>query len=140
MSRRTWAVESEIFWRLATHCILWTGCPLTAPADSDLVHHIYTSGSTGTPKAVSVTHRALRSYTTEKLRIHRIDSASRVLLCSAHTWDPCIGDIASTLAAGAVLCVVPRAYLVNSLADAIFETAASHVMVTPSLWSLVASQ
>ena len=73
------------------------------PSASDLSHHVYTSGSTGTPKAVSVTHGALLNYAREKCRVHGIDRGARVLLASAHTWDPCLGDVFSTLGVGAVL-------------------------------------
>ena len=72
-------------------------CPITARS---LCHHIYTSGSTGAPKAVSVSHLAMRAYAQEKVRVHGIEPSSRVLVTSAHTWDPCIGDVLSTLAAG----------------------------------------
>ncbi|KAL3918508.1 MAG: hypothetical protein SGPRY_005990 [Prymnesium sp.] len=74
---------------------------LSAVRSSELSHHIYTSGSTGEPKAVSVSHGALLSYAWEKARVHRVDVTSRVMVASAHTWDPCLGDIGSTLAVAA---------------------------------------
>ena len=70
------------------------------PPPGALCHHIYTSGSTGLPKAVSVTHGALASYGREKARTQRVGGASRVLVASAHTWDPAVGDVPSTLAVG----------------------------------------
>ena len=59
----------------------------------------------------------LRAYGWAKIEAHAIRAGcSRILLVSAHTWDPCIGDVFSTLAAGATLCVVPRAQLLQDLA------------------------
>ncbi|KAL1519974.1 hypothetical protein AB1Y20_023458 [Prymnesium parvum] len=113
--------------------------PLPSLCAADMSHHIYTSGSTGAPKAVSVTHRALLNYSREKPRVHQLEPASRVLVASAHTWDPCLGDVASTLAAGASLCVASRAYVVNNLAECLSRLEATHVCVTPSLWSLLAA-
>jgi acyl-CoA synthetase (AMP-forming)/AMP-acid ligase II/ankyrin repeat protein len=62
---------------------------------------------------------------------------SRVLIASAHTWDPCIGDVLSTLAAGATLCTAPRAQLLQSLGATIRALGVTHVCATPSLWSLL---
>ena len=64
-------------------------------------------------------------------------SASRVLLASAHTWDPCIGDTLSTLAAGATLCTAPRAQLLQALGGTMQALQVTHVCATPSLWSLL---
>ena len=107
------------------------------PSGSSLCHLIYTSGSTGRPKAVAVRHAALHAYCAAKLRAHAIDGRARVLLASAHTWDPCLGDVFSTLAAGALLCTAPRAALVHELGHTLEATACTHVCLTPSLWSLV---
>ena len=69
-------------------------------------HAIYTSGSTGKPKAVLVQHASLVSYCLAKASAHKIDAHSRVLLASAFVFDPNLGDVFSTLIAGATLCVV----------------------------------
>ena len=47
-----------------------------------------------------MTHGALASYGREKARTQRVGGASRVLVASAHTWDPAVGDVPSTLAVG----------------------------------------
>lgn len=69
-----------------------------AHSSDDVCHIIYTSGSTGEPKGVVVEHRSLIAYMVQKAVIHNVTSESRVLLVSAHTWDPSLGDIFSTLA------------------------------------------
>ena len=85
----------------ASSATLTQGISCLPPSTArSLCHHIYTSGSTGAPKAVSVSHLAMRAYAQEKIRVHGIEPSSRVLVTSAHTWDPCIGDVLSTLAAG----------------------------------------
>ena len=112
---------------------------LGAASASELSHVIYTSGSTGSPKGVACERRALEAYARAKLASHRIDAGSRVLLCSAHTWDPCIGDVLSTAMAGALLCCAPRGHLVHDMAGAIAALGATHACATPSLFSLMAS-
>lgn len=69
-----------------------------AHSSDSVCHIIYTSGSTGEPKGVAVEHRSLIAYMKQKVLIHNVTSESRVLLVSAHTWDPSLGDIFSTLA------------------------------------------
>ena len=100
-------------------------------------HVIYTSGTTGHPKGVVCSHRGLLHYCRAKVKAHSITSASRVLLVSAHTWDPCIGELISTLLEGATLCVGPRGLIVQDLALALQRSRASHVLATPGLWSML---
>ena len=66
-------------------------------SSDDVCHIIYTSGSTGEPKGVVVEHRSLIAYMKQKVLVHNVTRDSRVLLVSAHTWDPSLGDIFSTL-------------------------------------------
>jgi len=120
---------------------------LPLPQPDDHLHLIYTSGSTGRPKAVLVTHGAMHAYARAKSNTHGIQPAlsgayasacaSRVLLASAHTWDPCIGDTLSTLAAGATLCTAPRAQLLQAFGGTMQALRVTHVCATPSLWSLL---
>ena len=63
--------------------------------------------------------------------------SSRVLLASAATWDPSLGDVFPTLVAGATLCIAPRAMIVSQLGRALLESRATHVFSTPALWSLI---
>jgi len=105
-----------------------------------LSHIIYTSGSSGSPKGVACPVTALHSYCTAKAAAQSINTASRVLLASAHTWDPCVGDVWSTLSAGGTLCLVSRTALLSSLADSIHATRATHVCATPTLFALMAAE
>ena len=112
----------------------WQGAAL-----SELSHVIYTSGSTGAPKGVACERRALLAYARGKTARHRVGARSRVLLCSAHTWDPCLGDIISTLLVGGALCAAPRGHLVHDLAATVDALQATHLCATPSLLALLAA-
>ena len=59
-------------------------------AAEDPLFILYTSGSTGRPKGVLVQHASVSAYCAAKARAHRISADARVLLASAHTWDPCL--------------------------------------------------
>jgi amino acid adenylation domain-containing protein len=106
----------------------------------DASHIIYTSGSTGQPKGVVCEHGALAHYADAKLRLHGIDADSRVLLVSAATWDPSVGDAFSTLACGGVLVTAPRARLVQELHGVLNEGGVTHVCSTPALWGLLPAE
>jgi len=106
-------------------------------SSTDACHIIYTSGSSGEPKGVVCQHSALFSYCRAKPKAHDIMAGSRVLLCSASTWDPAIGDICSTLVSGAVLCLASRGMVVQDLAGAIQRSKATHILATPALWNLL---
>ena len=105
---------------------------------SDTISHIiYTSGSTGLPKGVMGTHKGLMAYVAGKNASHAITSDARVMLTSTPIWDPCLGDVVSTFCAGACLCIAPRGRLLQDLGGCLCEAAATHVLATPSLWSLL---
>ena len=114
-----------------------TGTGATA-APGLISHIIYTSGSTGLPKGVVCTHSGLANYALAKAATHAIvPGRSRVLLTSAQVWDPCIGDIVSTLVAGGLLCVATRGAILQDLAGCLDRAKVTHVLATPSLWSLM---
>ena len=119
-------------------------------------HIVYTSGTSGSPKGVVCEHAGLLAYMHAKCITHEIlpypetaaESArgqaaergsrpSRVLLTSAATWDPSLGDIFSTLGAGAVLCMAPRAALLSHLRVVLYLSRATHVLTTAPLWDLL---
>eukprot|EP00913_Durusdinium_trenchii_P016567 g15572.t1 len=66
-------------------------------------HIFFTSGSTGRPKGCVVSHGALRSYCLAKTATYGVHETSVILVASAHTFDPSLGDFMSTWAAGGVV-------------------------------------
>ena len=83
---------------------------LFPPAEaSRLMYVCYTSGSSGRPKGVAVTQGALRAYCVANAKTHHIGAHSRVLLTSAVSFDPSIGEAWTALLAGATLCLPSRA-------------------------------
>jgi amino acid adenylation domain-containing protein len=111
--------------------------PARGVAPADLCYIVYTSGTTGNPKGVMVDHCAIAHFAREKVRAHGIAHGARVLVTSGLSWDPWLGDVLSTLAAGATLCLCPRGELLQSLAHVILASKATHITATPALWSLL---
>ncbi|CAE7649537.1 bacC [Symbiodinium microadriaticum] len=63
-----------------------------------------------------------------------ICSSSVVLIASASTFDPSIGDIFATWAVGGTVAVAPRMLFFANLGWAIDRLEVTHVTCTPSLW------
>ena len=61
---------------------------------------------------------------------------TRLMVASAATFDPSVGDVATALSCGACLALVPWHCVMQRLRAAITATAATHIVSTPSLWSL----
>jgi len=125
----------------------------------DVVAHVwYTSGSSGTPKGCVVTHRALAAYALARNAAHGLptrldvtgtadtggeggaDAVPVVLMASAHTFDPCVGDVGSAWVGGAVLALCPKRALPLVLGQCLRDTGASHVCTTPSVFASVTAE
>lgn len=109
--------------------------PGLAAAPDDVAYLWYTSGSTGRPKGCLIPHRAFSNWCRVKNPAHGIDHNSVVLVASASTFDPSIGDIFATWADGGCIAVVPRMLLFAHLGWVIQRLAATHLTCTPSLWA-----
>lgn len=64
----------------------------------------------------------------------KITSKSVVLIASASTFDPSIGDIFATWAVGGTVAMAPRMLFFANLGWAIQQLEVTHLTCTPSLW------
>jgi len=94
----------------------------------------YTSGSTGKPKGCLIPHRAFSNWCAVKNAGHGIDASAVVLVASASTFDPSIGDIFASWAIGARVVVASRMLLFAHLGWVIQRLQVTHLTCTPSLW------
>ena len=95
-------------------------------------HVFFTSGSTGTPKGCVATRGALAWFVAGKRETHRLDASSVVLVASPHVFDPSLGDVDASLAAGGCVALCPEAKLVSHLGACLAATAATHLTATPT--------
>lgn len=102
-----------------------------------LMYICYTSGSTGRPKGCAISRASLHAYAHSNAQAHGMGSTSRILLASAVSFDPCIGEAWTALLAGGTLCLPSRAMVKASLGALLIDTRATHVCSTPALWSTV---
>ncbi|KAL1520506.1 hypothetical protein AB1Y20_022085 [Prymnesium parvum] len=108
-----------------------------ALCSEEIAYICYTSGSTGRPKGVAVGADALLSYALANATAHAIGPASRVLLASAVSFDPAIGEAWTALCARATLCLPSRAMVKEQLGATLRTVGATHVCTTPALWGTV---
>ena len=108
--------------------------PGSDPDPRRVSHVAFTSGSaSGKPRGCVCTHESLAHYCHGKNTRMGVTRDSTVLLASAHTFDPCLGDVFATLAAGATLATAPRARLAESLGSCLAESRATHALTTPTM-------
>ncbi|KAK3994449.1 hypothetical protein QBC44DRAFT_286254 [Cladorrhinum sp. PSN332] len=103
------------------------------PQPNNAAYIVYTSGSTGTPKGIVVTHSALSTSVLEQAKAMDISPSSRVLQYAAYTFDVSVGDIFTTLVAGACLCIPDEASRRDDLAKAITDLGVTHACLTSTV-------
>ena len=100
-------------------------------------HIVFTSGSTGKPKGCASSISSLMHYIRQKIHSHEIIPSSKVFLASSLSFDPCFSDILSTFFARATLAIAPSFTTISSLGGELQTLSVTHILCTPSLWSLV---
>lgn len=123
----------------------------------------FTSGSSGTPKGCIINHKALLSYAKARNEVHQIEETpqvrhypieffiiysslqqlplkARVMMASAMTFDPFLGDIVSCWLSGACLCMAERFTVASDLGGCLSRSEATHVCTTPSIFTSLSSE
>jgi surfactin family lipopeptide synthetase A len=112
--------------------------PVSEVAADNLAYVIYTSGSTGRPKGVLVTQRNLVNSTCTRMTYYRVP-VSGFLLLSSFAFDSSAAGIFWTLCQGGML-VLPQQGCEqdpSQTAEVIARCRTSHILSTPSLYSLL---
>ncbi len=87
---------------------LLPGKPQAHPQPDDLFILLYTSGTTGTPKGCMLTHKNVYAFAHKHAERVGITQDSRVTAYASFGFDAFVGDLYSTLVAGATLFVIPE--------------------------------
>ncbi|NUS73458.1 MAG: amino acid adenylation domain-containing protein [Corynebacteriales bacterium] len=105
--------------------------------DAQLCYVCYTSGSTGEPKGVLVEHRSVAAMAHGLAVRYGIHPGSRALQYASWNYDAAIGDIFTTLAAGATLCLAPDQVRSSgvALANYLRQAHITFAALTPSVLS-----
>ncbi|KAF9782556.1 Nonribosomal peptide synthetase gra1 [Fusarium sp. DS 682] len=98
---------------------------------------LFTSGSTGKPKAILIDHTAFTSSIRGHGDILRYRKGSRNLQFTAYTSDVSIGEIFTSLSAGACVCIPSDFERMNDLAGAMERMRVDWAFLTPSVASLL---
>jgi hypothetical protein len=100
-------------------------------------HIVYTSGTTGIPKGCISSISSLEGYLKNKNEAYNVSQDSNVLLASALSFDPCLSDCLASFEARATLILAPRSTFLSALPNILKELEVTHVLCTPTLWSLM---
>lgn len=116
------------------------GIPKEPTLDS-VAYIIYTSGSTGKPKGCILEHKNIVSYLLNAVPAFAWDQSydykGSSLLTSPFVFDVSVGNIFMTLAYGARLVIASKMDLLSDLESVVNDTGVTHMMTTPSVFSLI---
>jgi UDP-N-acetylmuramate--L-alanine ligase len=105
-----------------------------APRGTHGAYVCFTSGSTGYPKGIRIDHAALAALLRDTVGRFGLRPGERMLLNTSISFDVSLAEICGPLAGGSALAIAGSRPLGGErLADALAQTAATHLSITPSL-------
>lgn len=118
-----------------------SGAPTCLSQSGSIAYVLWTSGTTGEPKALRITHSAAIIIISEiSKHLYPRNCSDRILQFSSPVFDISFVDYFATLSKGAVLCMMPRAELLDDLHGAISSLKPTIANLTPSVASLLGQQ
>ena len=100
---------------------------------SNLVYISFTSGSTGHPKGAMITHSNFASSIKHQQKDLGFKAGERVFDFASYAFDAAWSNLLHSLTSGACLCIPSEEQRVNALSDAIQDSRASLLNITPSM-------
>ncbi|MDR8050745.1 amino acid adenylation domain-containing protein [Burkholderia cenocepacia] len=140
------AINLDMCARVQTPILIDTrALPQNRSAVSDLAlrlttaYTIYTSGTTGRPKGVPITSSALARFIATQGEALNVTEGSRFASVSSISFDMSIWEMFMALCHGASIVMLDRDTIVDGrkLGAALKDHAVSHVLMTPSMLSLL---
>lgn len=120
---------------------LRSGAPTCLSQPGSIAYVLWTSGTTGDPKALQISHSAAVTTISEiSEHLYPRNCSDRILQFSSPVFDVSVADYFTTLSKGAVLCMMPRAELLDDLHGAISSLRPTIANLTPSVASLLGQQ
>ncbi len=107
----------------------------------DLAYLIYTSGSTGEPKGVMLHHGGLTNTVCDAMECFPLTADDRLVAVAPFTFDASVIELHTALAAGAIAIIAPQKTIRDpaALSGLMQREAASFMIATPTLWSMLIS-
>ncbi|KAF7597027.1 hypothetical protein BBP40_011393 [Aspergillus hancockii] len=116
------------------------GSAMVSAMPHNALFAVFTSGSTGKPKGVVINHSCFCSWLATNADFYQLDSTSRVLQFSSYTFDASVMEHIAPLMVGGCLCVHQHSARTSNLPEAIRQTQANFLFLTPTVARLFRPQ